>query len=168
MRFRLSGRARHVAFIVAGAGALAIVAPRRADPSGGRAVALTHALKERGILAVADDVVWIDPPKALRTARAMVRAAPAAGEPSDLFLVETSLSPEGVLLSVGDAYNLTETSSADESRPLVVGERVAYIARPASSEGAPTVHLIDLAGRAAPADWSRLGAQILRVVARSR
>ena len=55
MRLRLTGRARHVAFIVAGAGALAIVAPRRADPSGGRAVALTHALKERGIVAVADD-----------------------------------------------------------------------------------------------------------------
>jgi hypothetical protein len=156
MRLRLSGRARHVAFIVAGAGALAIVAPRRADPSGGRAVALTHALKERGIVAVPDDVVWIDPPKTLGTARAMVRAAPAPGEPNDLFLVETSLSPEGVLLAVGDAYNLTETSSADESRPLVAGGRVAYIARPASSEGAPTVHLIDLAGRAAPSDWSRL------------
>ena len=156
MRLRLTGRARHVAFIVVGAGALAIVVPRRADPSGGRAVALTHALKERGIVAVADDVVWIDPPSTLGTARAMVRAAPSAGEPSDLFLVETSLSPEGVLLAVGDAYNLTETSSADESRPLVAGARVAYIARPAGSEGAPTVHLIDLAGRAAPGDWTRL------------
>jgi len=156
MRLRFSGRARHVAFIVAGAGALAIVVPHRDNPSGGRAAALTHALKERGIVAVADDVIWIDPPVALGTTRAMVRAAPAPGEPSDLFLVEASLSPEGVLLSVGDAYNPTETSSADESRPLVANGRVAYIARPALAEGTPTVHLIDLGGRAAPSDWTRL------------
>ncbi len=156
MRLRFSGRARHVAFIVAGAGALAIVAPHRADPAGGRAAALAQALKERGLVAAADDVVWIDHPVALGTTRAMVRAAPAPGEPSDLFLVATSLSPEGVLLSVGDAYNLTETSSADESRPLIASGRVAYIARPVLAEGAPTVHLLDLGGRAAPSDWTRL------------
>ena len=156
MRLRLKGRARHVAFIVAGAGALALVVPRRADPAGGRAAALTRALQQRGIVGAADDVVWIDRPSTLGAARALVRAAPAAGEPNDLFLVETSLSPEGVLLSVGDTYNLTETSSADESRPLVADGRAAYIARPALADGAPTVHLIDFAGRAAPRDWSRL------------
>ncbi len=156
MRLRLSGRARHVAFIVAGAGALALVVPRRADPAGGRAAALTRVLQQRGIVGTADDVVWVDRPSTLGTARALVRAAPAAGEPSDLFLVETSLSPEGVLLSVGDSYNLTETSSADESRPLVADGHAAYIARPALADGAPTVHLVNFAGRAAPGDWSCL------------
>ncbi|MFS8068209.1 MAG: hypothetical protein ACMG6S_17785, partial [Byssovorax sp.] len=156
MRLRLSGRARHVAFIVAGAGALALVVPRRADPAGGRAAALTRVLQQRGIVGTADDVVWVDRPSTLGTARALVRAARAAGEPNDLFLVETRLSPEGVLLSVGDSYNLTETSSADESRPLVADGHAAYIARPALEGGAPTVHLVDFAGRAAPGDWSRL------------
>src|SRR6185436_16497772 len=100
---------------------------------------LTRVLQQRGIVGTADDVVWVDRPSTLGTARALVRAAPAAGEPNDLFLVETSLSPEGVLLSVGDTYNLTETSSADESRPLVSGGHAAYVARPALADGAPTV-----------------------------
>src|ERR1700679_1357860 len=130
MRHTIQGRLRNVAWVVALGGALGAILPQRADPESDRCTALSHALEPRGILAAPGDVQWIDRPGGPLggRARAVVRGAPARGEPNDIFLVETRLTPEGVLLSVGDAYNLTETSGADESRPVVRGQRVAYVA----------------------------------------
>jgi hypothetical protein len=150
-------RRQHVviALVLAGVAAIATM-PKVAG--GDRRAALAATLKKRGLILAPEDAQWIDKPKPIvpSHARAIVRAAPSKGEPNDLFLVDTELSPEGVLLKVGEAYNLTETSSADESRPVVHGEKVAYVARPTISEGTPTVHVLDLAtqpevGR----DWSR-------------
>jgi len=148
-----------VAFFILGAGALALAIPARVDPGKERASALAAALEKRGLIAAPADAQWIDPPGRLLggPARALVRATPAPGEPSDLFLVETTLSPEGVLLAVGDTFNLTETSGADESRPVIHGARAAYIARPALAKVAPTVHVLDFGGQPSPgSDWSRL------------
>jgi hypothetical protein len=161
MRFTLGPRFKHVAVILLAAGALAAATRKHVDGSGDRSLALARALKQRGLLATPDDVRWVDPPKGLRavvgTARAIVRAHASEGEPNDLYLVETKLSPEGVLLSVGDAYDLTETSGADESRPIVKGSRVAYVASPLMSEGKPTFHVLDLAGQPAlGGDWTWL------------
>src|SRR5215831_520251 len=145
-------RRLHVAFVVLGAGALAIAMHKRVDGSGDRSAALARALKARGLITTADDVRWVDEPSGLKSAvgcgvRAVVRAAPAKGEPNDVYLAFAKVSPEGVLLDVCDAFDLTETSSADESRPIVVGERIAYVAHPLIAEGKPTVHVIELGGQ---------------------
>jgi hypothetical protein len=148
-----------MALIVAGAGALSFIAPRRVDPTGDRATALARALKKRGIETTKGDVQWVAPTGGLLggAARAVVRGVPQGAEVNDLFLVETTLSPDGVLLAVGDAYDVTETSGADESRPIIGGDRLAYVSRPSLEEAPPTVHVIDLAGQPAPAgDWSGL------------
>jgi hypothetical protein len=159
MRLRIPGRARHVAVIVLGAAALAVGLSHPIDSGADRSVALARALKARGLVAAADDVGWIDRPSAVLggTVRAVVRASATSGEASDLYLVDTRLSPEGVLLAVGEVYDLTDTSGADESRPVIRDGRIAYVSRPALAEAAATVHLIDLGGQPSVAtDWTRL------------
>lgn len=142
------------------AAACAAILPKRVDSEGDRASALTRALATRGLIAAPADVQWVDRPSGPigGSARAVVRASLVKGEPADLFLVETQLSPEGVLLSVGDAYNVTDTSSADEGRPVIRGERVAYVTTPMLDEVASTVHVIDLGGVPARATngWTRV------------
>jgi hypothetical protein len=160
MRPTIQGRLRNVAWVLALGGALGVILPQRADPEGDRCTALSHALEPRGILAAPGDIQWIDRPGGPLggSARAVVRGAPARGEPNDIFLVETRLTPEGVLLSVGDAYNLTETSSADEARPVIRGERVAYVAESLLADASATVHVMDLGGqpRGATSGWTAL------------
>lgn len=115
------------------------------------------------MIAAPEDIQWIDPPRGVLGAlggssRALVRAAPSAGEPADLFLVETQLSPEGVLIGTGSAYNITDTSGAEESKPKIKGNLAAYITAPLVEGASPTVHLLDLSGHAeggAP-DWTRV------------
>lgn len=160
MRSPIFGRIRHVAWVVAIAGSLAAVLPRRAASGHDRYAALTAVLAKRGIVTTTEDVQWIDPtttPLGGRS-RAIVRGTPGKGEPNDIYVVETRLSPKGVLLAVGGAYNLTETSSADESRPILAGAHVVYIARPLIAEVAPTVHVLDLAGQGTrgTSEWTRL------------
>jgi hypothetical protein len=154
------GHRRHVAWIAGIGAVLGVVLPRRADPGSDRYTALAHVLERRGLVVVPSDVQWIDRPglPVGGAARAIVRAAPSKGEPSDIFVVETRLSPEGVLLSVGEAYNLTETSSADESRPVIRGHRVAYVARPNIEDLEPTAHVLDLDGQGPTHTeaWTRL------------
>ncbi|MDI1481121.1 hypothetical protein [Polyangium sp. y55x31] len=155
---------RHVALTVLGAAALATLVPRGVPNLGAkdRSTALASALTSQGLVLTAEDVAWIDPPRGVWGAlgaksRAVVRAAPAQGEPNDLYLVHAELSPEGVLLDVGGAYNLTETSGADESRPAVRGERIAYVSSPLIAGSHPTVHVFDLSGQAlATEGWTRV------------
>ncbi len=151
-------------FTVALSGTLSIALSEPMDSQArDRAGALSKALAERGIVAAPEDIQWIDPPRGVlgalgRSSRALLRASPSAGEPADLFLVETHLSPEGVLIGTGSAYNITETSGADESRPKIKGNLAAYFTRPLVEGASTTVHLVDLAGYAesgAP-DWSRM------------
>src|SRR4051812_27902299 len=94
------GRARHLAVIVGGAGLLAAVTSHSVDGASDRSTALAHALTKRGLSVASGDVQWVDGPRGVwgaihGGARAIVRAAPAAGEPNDIFLVATELSPEG-------------------------------------------------------------------------
>jgi len=126
-----------------------------------RSTALTQALARRGLVAEPADVLWVDPPRGIGGTlgpgrRALVRGAQAAADPRDLFLVDAELSPEGVLLGVRGVHNLTETSGADESRPVHRGEIAAYVSRPLIEGASPTVHVLDLGGQAAPTgSWSR-------------
>ncbi len=113
--------------------------------------ALADALALRGLVCDAADVTWVTRPKNVwesitSKARALVRAH-VSDEPSDLYLVDTRLSPEGELLHAGEAWNITETSGADESRPIVRGRVAIYTA---VSDGLTTgLHILDLGGRAA-------------------
>jgi hypothetical protein len=116
------------------------------------AAALAEVLSSRGLPCDTEDVVWVDGPKGVwgsivGGARALARARAApSGEPSDLYLVDARLSPEGVLLDVGDAHDVSETSGVDESRPLLRGHVAAYTT---SADGLYTaVHVLDLDGRA--------------------
>jgi hypothetical protein len=129
-----------------------------AAPSAEAALAL--ALTSRGLACDAADVAWVTRPRSAWTsvmgkARALVRAH-TADEPSDLYLVEARVSPEGEVLGVGDAWNITETHGADESRPVVRQHVAVYIT---AAEGLFTgLHVLHLDGRApgsAP-DFSRV------------
>jgi len=160
---QIAYKARHVAFLFMGASALALARGRTADTSApDRKVALVRALGARGLVVTADDVQWVDRPGgALRAAfghaRAIVRASPAQGEPADIFLVETRLTPEGVLLDVGSVYDLSDTTGADESRPVLHGERVAYVSKGLFEGSSTTVHVVDLEGQMrAGVDWTAL------------
>jgi hypothetical protein len=122
--------------------------------------AMMQALASRGLRCEAADVAWVVRPRGVwgsmtGKARALVRAH-AADEPSDLYLVEARMSPEGEVIEVGDAWNVTETNGAEESRPIVRGHVAVYTT---TAEGLYTaVHLLDLQGRAPDtyADFSRV------------
>jgi hypothetical protein len=142
----------------------AILAARRGEsvqgtPSSPEA-ALCAVLAARGLSSDPGDAVWIDGANGVwgamgGGARALVRARTGgAGEPSDLYLVEARLSPEGVILNVGDVYDVTDTSGVDESRPVVHGHVAAYTT---SADGVFSgVHVLDLDGRPPDTDFTRV------------
>lgn len=122
--------------------------------------ALAETLSTRGLSCTASDVTWIAKGRGLLgtlsgRARALVRAH-VLEEPSDLYLVEARLSPEGSLLRVEGAWNITQTSGVDESRPVLRGHTAIYST---SADGLMIgLHVLDLAGPAPDeaADLSRL------------
>jgi hypothetical protein len=132
----------------------------RAATAPGADAAVAGALRSRGLSCDAQDVVWIDAPRGIWSAlrggaRAIVRAS-HEGEPTDLYLVDARLSPEGTVLEVGNAHNVTETSGVDESRPMIHGRTAVYTT---AADGLVTgVHVFDLGGPAASsyADFSRM------------
>lgn len=87
-----------------------------------RSDALGKALASRGLVARADGVTWIGETGTFgrRTARAIVRAAKGE-DPPTLQLVETRVSPEGVLLDVVGVHPLTKTDGIEETTPAVRG-----------------------------------------------
>jgi hypothetical protein len=144
------------------------------DAAPSRSAALCRTLEEtHGVTCDPADVVWVAGPSgvtgAMRgSAAALVRGkervvspddpggASALEDTLDIFAVDARLSPEGHLLDVGDAYNLTRTSGADEGLPIARGSLVAYLVE---VDGRPeAVHVLDLAGHDARAydDLSRL------------
>ena len=154
-------KARPVPFVLAAGCLLAAVAGGDLDwaaPS--PEAALAEVLVRRGLSCTASDVTWLDAAAGVGGAvagrsRALVRAS-AAGDPTDLYLVEGRLSPEGAVLWVGNLWNVTNTSGVDESRPLLRGSMAAYTT---STDGLVTaVHVLDLAGPPpdASADFTRL------------
>ncbi|WP_437979033.1 hypothetical protein WMF11_23675 [Sorangium sp. So ce295] len=160
-------RRERIGILVLCASAAVAMSPSVGGGARDRSTALATELAERGIAAAAGDVVWVDPPRGgLRpfgvdsraVARGM-RAGGERGEPTDLYLVDARLSPEGVLLDVSAIHNLTETSGADESKPVLRGEALAYVSRPLIEAASPTVHVLDLDGLdgqelSGGADWS--------------
>ncbi len=132
------------------------------DPAAAnRGTALAEVLAARGLVADPADMTWIDGPHGVTGAfiggaRALVRAA-ARGEPADLYLVATRLSPEGVLLDVGGTWNLTRSTDADETRPIRGGRDGHLVAYASVVDGLVTaVHVLDLEGGRAMPDLNRL------------
>ncbi len=123
------------------------------DAAASRSAALCGALAHEGVACGAEDVVWLDGPAGVRGAmrdgaRALVRGKDKE-DAIDLWSVRTRLSPEGRLLDVGDAFNITHSTGADEGLPVSHGSLVAYLV---SVDGRPeAVHVIDLAGHGAKA-----------------
>ncbi|WP_434048679.1 MULTISPECIES: hypothetical protein [Sorangium] len=155
-------RRERIGIIVLCASAAVAMSPAVGGGASGRSAALAAELAARGITAAPGDVVWVDPPRGAFSplgvrSRAVARGA-VRGEPTDLYLVDTRLSPEGVLLDVSGVHNLTETSGADESRPVLRGDALAYITRPLIEAASPTVHVLDLDGQRVPAsdDWTAI------------
>ncbi|WP_437283143.1 hypothetical protein WME90_21975 [Sorangium sp. So ce375] len=153
-------RRERIGILVLCASAAVAMAPDVGGGARDRSTALAAELAERGIVAAAGDVVWVDPPRGGLhpfgvNSRAVARGA-VRGEPADLYLVDTRLSPEGVLLDVSAIHDLTETSGADESKPVLRGEALAYVSRPLIEAASPTVHVLDLDGQELPAgaEWS--------------
>lgn len=130
------------------------------DRAPNRSTALCEALAARAIHCDADDVTWLSGASGVRGAvfghaRALVRGQ-VEGEPHDLYVVDARLSPEGVVLDVGEDYRLTRTSGVDESAPLV---RYPYVAYSTSVDGVVTaLHTLDFGGKPASftADFTRL------------
>ncbi|EYF03685.1 hypothetical protein [Chondromyces apiculatus] len=156
-------RGLRVGAMIVGACAALVLSRDTFVDARGRSAALAGSLAGQGIVAAPSNVVWVDGPRGALgsfgpSSRALVRGAAAEGEASDLFLVDTALSPEGVLVGVGEVHNLTETSGADESLPVVRGQVVAYVSRPMIEGASPTVHVLDLRGHpaSASAEWPRM------------
>ncbi|HLV20182.1 MAG TPA: hypothetical protein VKZ49_04850 [Polyangiaceae bacterium] len=139
-------------------GRTADIAATSADPDLPRAIA--GALGAMKLQVDPSEVHLIDPPapvldSRLHRPRAWVRARPE-GEPADIFLVRSRLSPEGRLLELSGVYNITESSAVEEAQLVVHGERAAWVV----GGGGKTysVHYADARGEPKPEgpNWTRL------------
>lgn len=136
------------------------------DAAASREAALAALLANQGLVVLPEDIAWVDPPtgtlgaiagRARAVFRGRERTDPSEGEgTTDIYLVDTRLSPEGSLLDVGDVFDLTRTSGADEGVPVVSGSLVAYVL--SADKQAESVQVLDLAGHppASYAEFSRL------------
>src|SRR5580704_1448724 len=74
--------------------------------------AVAAALTERGLQCDPADVVWVEMPRsvthALRGGARAIAVAHLPNDPTDLYSVNARVSPEGRVLEVGAAHNLTE------------------------------------------------------------
>jgi hypothetical protein len=156
-RWTIGGRR----YALAGLGALAAAASWKASPSPTsreRVDAVAELLRtNKGWTVEREDVVFLDRPSGLLgsafgSARAIVRAKVDPAEPADLYLVDVRLTPRGALLAIGSEHNLSATTGADESRPIVAGSTVVFASQ-SGIEGAPSiVTALDFAGQPA-LDW---------------
>ncbi len=124
------------------------------DTAPNLSTALAKALAHEGLTANPSDIEWENGARGIGGtlfggSHAIVRAH-HPGEPNDLYLVEARLSPEGSLLSLGSHYNLTHTSGADETKPVLSPRahgRSIILAYATVVDGLSTaVHTIDLGG----------------------
>ncbi|MCU0658466.1 MAG: hypothetical protein MUF64_25370 [Polyangiaceae bacterium] len=121
-----------------------------------RSEALAGVLTARGYKV--SGVTWLPEgrrwPLLSRSAKAIVKAA-EKDEPGVLYLVQTRLSPEGVLLDLEEPRRLTKSSSVEESNPAIQG---GHAATALLADGLVLgVQLIDLGGEPRPEgpSWTR-------------
>jgi len=124
---------------------------------GDRREALAARLRDQGYKLEPKDVLFLEAARpalsaATRSARALVSAS-RGDDPSDLYLVETSLSPAGALLSVGGVHDLTGTTGAEESDAVLLGDRAAYVAKSLVPGAPTTVGVLELHGETLPREF---------------
>jgi hypothetical protein len=143
-------------YALVGLAALAAVASVWSTPrvsSVDRRIAVADLLtKQRGWSVAASDVVFFDRPAGLFGAafgwsRVVVRARAQADEPSDVYLLEARLSPSGALLDLRGERNLSDTTGADETRPLVAGTHVVFASNSGVAGAPSVVTALDFAGQ---------------------
>lgn len=128
-------------------------ARRDSDPA--RSIAL--ALGARGFTVAANDVHVLPGREASgllpHGERAVVLAKKGAAL-ADIYLVHTRRAPDGTLLEISGADNLSETSAADERGLVASGEHAAWLVTQDNVFGA--VQLADFAGEPRPAghEWT--------------
>lgn len=108
------------------------IAPRaaaRASLSEGLALALAA----EGWSTEVKDVQWVDAPRAglaaLWSGPRAITLAHRKGEPADVLLVHTRLTPEGRLLAISGIYDISDTASVDESALQVRGAQALWTVR---------------------------------------
>jgi hypothetical protein len=105
--------------------------PARSLSPDRRAAALSTELARLHLDAPASGVFWLDPPAPtlatlLHPARAVVRAR-HEGEPWDIYLARAHVSPEGSVLRLDGAYDLTRTSAVSEDGLVAANGRAAWV-----------------------------------------
>jgi hypothetical protein len=128
-------------------------ARRESDPA--RSIAL--ALAARGFAVTAENVHLLpssEAPGPLPRKERAVALARRGGGLADVYLVHARRAPNGTLLEISDAENLSETSAADERGLVVSRERAAWLVAQGSVLGA--VQLVNLAGEPRPvgSEWT--------------
>lgn len=127
--------------------------------------AVVRLLEQRGLSVDREGILWVDRPpyglvrSATGGAAVVVRAALTPSDPHDIYLLTARVSPEGGLLGLGRAHNLTETTAVDEQRPVGHGARLAFVEQPMMGGDKPSrIRFVDIAGHARDArkSWSRL------------
>jgi hypothetical protein len=148
---------------VGGALALASVASKPRVSSGDRRVAVAEILGRRGFVVEPADVVLVDAPggvlhAATRRARVLVRArAPQPELPadewlSDIYVFRAELTPGGSLLDLDAGHNVSETTGAEETRPVLLGDRAAFASQSQLCGAPSVVTVLDLSGQES-LDW---------------
>ena len=130
----------------------------RAETDMTRAIVL--ALAERGLSAEVDNVHFITDTTTL--ARSPVRRPRAVAlarhgsDPTDIYVVETRVSPEGHLIELTDVFNISDTSAADERGLIVKGDRAAWLI--GQENALASVQYADFRGEPAPIgrNWTGL------------
>ena len=127
----------------------------RREPDPARSLAV--ALRTLGLGADPTQVLFLPdqtPRGAVTRHERAVVLARRPDEPADVYLVDARRSPEGNLLELSHAWNLTDTSAADEQSLVVKGERAAWTV---AQEGKVfAVQLANLAGEPRPVgkEWT--------------
>jgi hypothetical protein len=129
-------------------------ARRETDPA--RSLAL--ALRKLGLAAEPGHVLFLPdqtPRGAVTRHERAVALARRPGELADVYLVNSRRTPDGKLLEITSAYNLTDTSAADEQGLIVHRERAAWAVTQGNKVHA--VHLANLDGEPRPTgpEWTR-------------
>ncbi|MEY4511836.1 MAG: hypothetical protein RLZZ450_3958 [Pseudomonadota bacterium] len=121
----LAARLRLIAICVAG---LLLVHAVRGDVLAAGYEPLRTALARHGLIADASEVLAIQTQRKSGKRSKLILRARAEGELGDVWLAEAVVAKSGKVSDLGRLHNLTQTSSADETTPLLLG-RWALFAR---------------------------------------
>jgi hypothetical protein len=72
---------------------------------------------------------------------------------SDVYVFHAELSPAGALLDLNEGRNVSETTGAEETRPVLMGKYAAFASQSRTCGAPSVVTVLDLAGQSA-LDWS--------------